>query len=55
MSRAGYFIVVGSLGLLLNGVLEHTDSFTPACLYGFNYNNPVIIQFARDGLFSKYS
>ena len=53
MSRAVYFIAVGSLGLLLDGILRHNDNFSPFCVYGFNLNSQPVLFFVRDGLFSK--
>ncbi|XP_019858793.1 PREDICTED: pecanex-like protein 1 isoform X1 [Amphimedon queenslandica] len=51
MGRAFYFIFVGILALLFDVILRNTGSYTPACIYHFNYNNPELITFIRDGLF----
>jgi hypothetical protein len=51
LSRAAYFIFIGSIALILDAVVKQPNMFSPLCVFGFDYNNQLIITFTRDGLF----
>ena len=52
LSRAIYFILVGTLALILNTALENLQ-FDPLCVYGFDINNRNVLIFVKDGLLSE--
>ena len=52
LSRAIYFILVGTLALILNTALENLQ-FDPLCVYGFDINNRDVLIFVKDGLLSE--
>lgn len=52
LSRAIYFILVGTLALIINAALENL-MFDPLCVYGFDINSRNVLSFVRDGLLSE--
>ena len=53
LSRAVYFIVVGTLALIINAALENLE-FAPLCLYGLDINNRDVLATVRDALLSEW-
>ena len=52
LSRAIYFILVGTLALIINAALENLQ-FDSLCVYGFDINSRNVLVFVRDGLLSE--
>ena len=52
LSRAVYFILVGSLALVLTAFLDR-GGFSPLLVYGFNINSESVLMFVRNGFLSE--